>query len=417
MENTLLSGNNFLKDFLGKNTCDFSTMNLENFVVWLKKQVAQKSTDPSFYKRCEIRDLQYLHRSRFYVLWDASKKAQQAWDSCASKEKWESVERKIFGSKRAIEGLSLAIQEKSGEKRLDCMAKLEAFQKELGSLEQQREEMLKSLQQKHDLDKAESELFAFKQEIGLDKKEKELEEILHAQGQNTSQAGSHFENIARDAIEKYIFPIVSENLPCEQKASLKLLSNVTLGCARAEIDYLVVLPSSPFTIVLAIVEVKRNINDLAWGFQVRQENLAWFTGDTARYDPQLYRTHIFQEGHFDKSVCHEEQGEKFFFCMDSFSLFQREKSCFLDRLFFITDARTLTGMLSSEYRKFLYHISTDMNFDMENPEYLEKLFAWTKTIVSPFQTKHALELYASQEKWARQIIFFSRKNNAGEKND
>ena len=78
---------------------------------------------------------------------------------------------------------------------------------------------------------------------------------------------------------------------------------VTLGAAGTELDQVIVrLPSRaerPVE-VLAVVEVKRNLNDLAHGFRRRQDDLAWLTGHTANYDPRRYRTRQFPTGHFDK---------------------------------------------------------------------------------------------------------------------
>ncbi|NUM33478.1 MAG: hypothetical protein HUU50_02960 [Candidatus Brocadiae bacterium] len=395
--------------FIKKNSLDFFSMSIEDFSLWLQKQVTRQSTDLDFAKRSEIRDLHSQYRNQFYPLWGALKKAQSEWQGSGKRLAWEFLEKKILGSQKAIEGLSQAIEKKMGEKRLECIAKLELYQKDLECLKKEQKIMLDSLAEKHALDKAEKELWNFKEKIGLNQKEKELEDILYAQAQRTTSAGANFEALSREAIEKHIIPSVAKNLTKEQKASLRILSNVTLGCARAEIDYLVVLPDEKNTRVLAIIEVKRNINDIAWGFLIKQENIAWFTGDVNAYSAESYRTHIFQEGHFNKVVYHEEEGKRLSFDQSSFAAFKREGKYFIDDLFFITDARPLLGMLSSDYRKFIYRISTDMNFDLENKEYLQDLLAWIRSFISPIQTRNILELYATRETWAKQIVFFSRK--------
>jgi len=98
--------------------------------------------------------------------------------------------------------------------------------------------------------------------------------------------------------------------------------------------------------VLAVVEVKRNLNDLAHGFGLRQENLAWLTGDTAHYDPGQCRTTYFRSGHFDREAIHQQDGDSFVFARSSFSRFRRDPAAglFLDRLCFITRAGTMWGV-------------------------------------------------------------------------
>src|SRR5205085_9755144 len=108
---------------------------------------------------------------------------------------------------------------------------------------------------------------------------------------------------------------------------VRILRRVTLGAARVEFDQLVVrVPAAagrPVQ-VLAAVEVKKNINDLAHGFRLRQENLAWLTGDAGGYDPALYRTGHFRSGHFDRPAEHREGGDAFLFAPGSFRRFRRE---------------------------------------------------------------------------------------------
>src|SRR5262249_34531687 len=139
---------------------------------------------------------------------------------------------------------------------------------------------------------------------------------------------------------------------------------VTLGAARIELDQLVVRQRNNSTLpveVLALVEVKRNINDLAHGFHQRQENLAWLTGQGDRYDPKAHRTRSFPTGHFDRNVFHEEAGTYCLLGPGSFRLFGREQSpgLFRDRLYFICRAGAMWGVSAAVLGRIRFRVATD----------------------------------------------------------
>ena len=97
--------------------------------------------------------------------------------------------------------------------------------------------------------------------------------------------------------------------------------------------------------VLAVVEAKRNINDLGHGFLRRQIDLAWLTGDRAAYDPAEHRTGVFDAGHFDRPAAHWQDGRAFVFAPGSFSRFARDDSGhFRDGLWLVTRAGPVWGL-------------------------------------------------------------------------
>src|SRR5690606_17747737 len=80
-------------------------------------------------------------------------------------------------------------------------------------------------------------------------------------------------------------------------------------------------PAEPVK-VLAAVEAKRNINDLAHGLRNRVDNLNWFSGGKGSYNPEPYRTAVFTTGHFDRPATHvDRDGQRHLFTRESFDTF------------------------------------------------------------------------------------------------
>jgi hypothetical protein len=407
-------GVRFLRKYLRENRHDFREMSLEEFKLWVASEISHKNHDPVFLQRCKVRDIKKKHSEPLISLEKALQEAIQHLDACVHKQRLEELEQGMENSRKAIEGLTQAVKNSTGEKRTACKEKLRYYKTRWANLKKEWQLLLKATPEKRELLRASAELSTFREKIGLTQEEQYLDNIVHKSAHQSTKAGSTFEDMAFLVISQEIIPIATKNLRIKKKQKAKVLSQVTLGCARAEIDYMVILPpaeeGAPAQ-VLAIVEVKRNINDIVHGFLLRQENLRWFTGDKGGYDAAIYRTKLFQTGHFDRVAMHEQNGEKFSFDKSSFQHFHKDEKTthFLDNLFFVTSRRRLLGMNSGEYAKIIYKIGMDTEFDLENSAYMEKLFLYAKNMLSPFQTREVLELYASQIKWGRQLLFIERR--------
>src|SRR5262249_2114226 len=175
-----------------------------------------------------------------------------------------------------------------------------------------------------------------------------------------------------------------------------------------EFDQLVVRrpPGGRPVEVLAVVEAKRNINDLAHGFCRRQEDLAWLAGDGAGYDPQAYRTRHFPSGHFDRAAAHEQDGESFVFAPGSFRRIRRDAATgrFLHRLYFITPAGPLWGVSTAALARIAHHVAGDGGWDPDDDAYLQRLLAWCRALAQPVETPDVLRLYAATPRRGRQVL-------------
>lgn len=244
------------------------------------------------------------------------------------------------------------------------------------------------------------QLDQLKRQLGLNEKEQRLATLLRRQGQGSGRAGVEFERRAIQAARHLILPQVQP--PGASLTELRILTGVTLGAARMELDQLIIQqPAQPEEAVqvLAMVETKHNINDLAHGFRQRQENLAWLTGAASGYDPAQYRTRSFPRGHFDRPVRWSQAGQDYLFGPESFRLFQAEPGgYFLERLYFITRPGPLWGISSAGLSRIQYRIATDIEYEDDLPAFL----AWCQSLTHPLETPDLLRLYSTHG--AQQII-------------
>lgn len=386
------------------------------FSAWVTEELARRSNDPLLAQRGKVRDLKKKHWNTLVPLQRNLELAQANYAACKSRERLEQLVFLCHNTEKAIAGLTQALQERQGEKRQACESKLQEFSQKLQAYQAEHEALWQATPEKQALVQAEQELASFQNAIGLTREELLAEDLARRQGQHAESRGDLFEKEVSLVLEKEILPALARRSVRKGEdwdkiaPRLHVLSKVTLGCARAELDYVIVWrpedDSDAPVEILAIVEVKRNINDVADGFAQRQENLAWFCGERTGYDPALYRTNFFKLGHFDRPACHEENGEKFVFTSSSFRRLQRDRETgyFVDRLCFITRRRPLQGMSGGDYSRFLYHLATDINFDMQDPTYVARLRQWLAETIPILQTVDVVRLYAKHRAWGEQFL-------------
>ena len=404
------TGCQYLRHYLDSNDFSLARLDRPGLRRWLRQQIEHRGSDPVFVQRCVIRDLQKRHLARLVSLQCQLKQATANFAACPDQETIGQLEYSIKGCKEAVAGLEQAVSKSTGAKRRSCQQKLAQYRHKLLAMQKEWQQLWEHTPEKRELQQAEAVLADFSKAIGLSDEQQKLETLLRQRGRRHSQSGSDFEQQVLSIVKERVIPWAQNHFGITTEFEPEILSRVRLGCARAEFDYLVVIsdqqPQMPVQ-VLAVVEVKRNPNDLVNGFLHRQENLAWFTQTRSGYPAESYRTNIFRHGHFDRPAQHAENGRKYVFTHHSFVRFRQERhhGYFLDGLFFITRSRPLLGMTSSEHSRLLYKISTDVHFDLDNDDYLERLWQWCQQVIADYQSKDVLMLYASQPHWSEQIVF------------
>jgi hypothetical protein len=391
---------------------DLRGLDLEGFRRWLIQQLPFWESDPAFVQRARIRDLRRAH-PELRALEREYRHATAADESSPQGARLLQVEEELSRTGKAIAGLSAALERAESAKQPDLQRKLAAFQH--GQRELQREQSLltRASPPRQELLRFRAELQQLRSHLGLEHAEDALAELSRHQGQRSGLAGESFEQQALGLTWQFIVPDLLGRARTQAAARLRVLTGVSLGAARTELDQLLIRqplrPEQPVE-VLALIEVKRNLNDLAHGFRRRQENLAWFTGDTTHYDPPLYRTRHFRSGHFDREAVHEQHSQRFVFARSSFRHFRREPGLgqFLRRLYFITRPGTLAGVSASALARIRHRVATDERWRLHDDASLHELLRWCQSLAEPLETPDVLRLYCSVPGRSRQVLVVHR---------
>lgn len=411
---SLLTGQDVLRDFLADNTLDFKSLSPEQFRDWISAQLRRKERDAVFLKRCAMRDIRKEHLSILRTLEHTFRSRKSEFEASPNAKRLEEIDRESLGAQKALSGLSQAIEKASGDKQAAMVEKRDGFVLKVTALEEEKQSILTQTPEKLLLDEAEVALERYKADIGLTALDEEIKTLNKDQARNTTRAGSSFEDVSRAYAEAVILPQLAARGDSIEEGRIFVLGGVTLGIAHTEIDNLVVRvgddPDEPVE-VLAMVEAKRNINDVASGFFMRQQNLGFLTNNDSMYDPERYFTKVFREGRFDKPAVHKEHDRSFCFSVDSFKHFSPEPEIgyFVDRLYFVVQKRKLLGVDSGFYSRIMYRISTDTNYELEDNKYLRSLHQWILETLPPLQTRDVMAYYEQNEIWANQFFILERE--------
>lgn len=388
---------------------DLRTVDLRGFRDWLARELPGWRRDPVFRTRETARDLRRAH-PRIAELEAELRRALALYRASAEYPELQTLERETEGVARAIEGLTRARDEALGPKREALSSKLRAFQLRGRELRGRHERLAERSAERARAARLENELGKARMDSGLEAEETRLADLLAARGRGAVKAGGGFEEEARDAMLRVA---AADFGGAEDLLSLR---GVTLGAAALELDQLVVRrpprPGEPAD-VLALVEAKRNVNDLGGGFRQRQRNLAWLTGDHAAYDPGEHRTRSFPTGHFDRVVSHRQEGEEVALGPGSFARFRRDPGTgfYLDRLYFVTRPRPLLGASMAAISRIRHRVATDVRFTLEDERYVGELLSWTRTLLHSIEAPDVLRACSASPERARQIVFLERLPN------
>ncbi len=402
-----------LRRLLRDQIFDLRHLDAAGFCGWLDRQLAHWQRDPVFMQRCRIRDLRRLHPN----LQILEKEQHQAADLDAaspsfSRLRW--LEKELRDMSKAIAGLGAASKRAAAERRPSLQHKLTAFQAQRRALELEQTQLIQSSPTRQALLEIASRLQQLRSDSGLDRAEACLQRLLNQRGHRSGRSGGAFEKRALALTATCIVPdLLRSNQSPAASERLRVLHGITLGAADIELDQLVIRePRRPQQAVevLAVVEVKRNINDLAHGFRRRQADLAWLTGEVGQYDPQRYRTRHFRSGHFDREAIHQEAGEAFRFTRDSFRRFQRDATTglFLDRLYFITRTGMMWGLSSAALSRLQFRVATEERWQLDRASDLRAIRRWCLSLTQSVESPDVLRLYLSTPRRARAILVVSR---------
>ena len=391
-----------LRTLLRERTTDLRRIDVGQFREWLGGQLPAWRRDPVFVQRERIRDLRRAYPA-MRGLEREHRRAAAADARTPAGARLREVEVDLHGVEQAVAGLTAALEAADDERRTTLTKKLAGFEDRRAALAAERDRLAAASPERTLLLRLDAELRSLRRESGVDAEEARLEELVRAQGHRAGQAGGGFEETALRAIRAHVLPALGEG-------PLAVLTGVTLGAARTELDQVIVRGSGDAPVeVLGVVEAKRNPNDIGHGFTRRQENLAWLGGHRAAYDPARHVTRHFPTGHFDRAVVHEQGGGRFVFDPTSFRRFRPdEKGLFLAGLYFVTRPAHLVGLSGGALGRVRHRAATDERFDLDDDDYLSDLLAWCGSLAEPVETPDVLGLYAADPGLVSQILVVAR---------
>ncbi len=403
----IVRGARELQRLLRERAFDLRGLDRAGFRRWLDALLPGWQRDPAFAQRVRIRDLRRAH-PELRALEKEHRRAEAADAATPEGARLRRLEEELRDTGKAVAGLTAALTSAAPDKRAALEEKRTAFQARLLDLQREQARLTASSPERLALLRAGEALGRLRAALGLDREEECLDQLQRQRGRRSGHAGEAFERLARTLTETVLVPELLRRGKGAAARPVRVLEGVTLGAARTELDQVVIrqAPAGKAVEVLAVIEAKRNINDLAHGFRLRQENLAWLTGDTGRYDAAVYRTGHFSTGHFDRAAVHEQGGETFVFAPGSFRRFRREpgSGLFLRRLYFITRAGMLWGLSSAALARVSFRVATDERWDPDDETYLDGLLGWCRSLAEPLEAADVIRLYAQAAGHARNIL-------------
>jgi hypothetical protein len=372
---------------------------LDEFREWLAGRIAEQASNPAFVQQCRVRDLVRANRDALRRHEDALRQARSAYEAGPQRGRLERLAARLSGLEKAVAGLTKAVADGRADPH-----KLAAFRAERDGVRADYAALARSFAEKIQLDAAEAALARFRDETGLTAAEAKLAVLRRQRGGRLVKSGRRFEAVAAEAAWELIAPALPP-----APGRMEYLTGVTLGIARAELDgVLVAVPQNEAETVevLALVEAKRNPNDVGKGFRIRQENLAWLTGERGGYDAAAYRTRTFPAGHFDRPAPHAQGGRTYRFDAASFRRFERDARTgrYLRGLCFVVKDRPLVGVGTPQLGRVMHRVASDPDFDLHSEAVLRRYHAWFRSMSEPLPTRDVLELYAADDSLARQIV-------------
>jgi len=398
-----------LRELIARHDRDVRSLELDGFRDWLDTHLRRWRRDPVFVQQCAIRDLRRAHPA-IGRLEQQRRRLLAADRASAHGARLSRLTRDLADTEKALAGIAKALTAASSGRIPGLQRKLRAFEARQRVLRAEYEILLSLSPERQALLAVEAELNQAFADSGLALAQARLAELQRQQGRYGGRAGRDFERDALAFTRRALLPELLRR--CARAPRARVLTGVTLGAADTELDQLVVWvrPRRPVE-VLALVEAKRNINDLARGFEQRQRNLAWLSGDRSGYDPRRFRTQWFLSGHFDREAVHEEAGERFLFAPSSFRRFRRDpvSGHFLGRFYLVTRPGPLWGLSGSALARLRYRVATDPRWS-DDGDSLRRLRGWCRNTAADRETPDLLRLYLTS-RYARQIVLIDGPDN------
>jgi hypothetical protein len=310
-----------------------------SFIGEVVKRKLGNGNDKEFASKCGVRDLRRNHREELQVVDKAYFKALKSFERCPSSSTLNDLDRSIRGAEQAVQSMTKFIESEvvpeaaNAAKIEKCRALLPNKKTQLAADVVRRDAVRTDSHTYQTLILHEAEREEVYERIGLRARLELARQESKGSGTGRKARGKDFETEAFSALETYYVPKIAAELGIDAK-ELICVRNMKFGLASskgstAEIDSLIcrrvskkdalswsvfnssssgsssTKPAWTAVEVLAVCEVKRNADDCGDAFASYQPSMRWLCGLREEYDPALYVTKAFPNGHFEAPHLHQ----------------------------------------------------------------------------------------------------------------
>jgi len=307
------------------------------FTEWFHSVGTRKlSTDSGYRSKLFVREIKKKYADILDPIFARLKNSQMALESTAEYTEWKELERLVIAGQHAVTSMEKFVQENDMSPSPRMIEKLESVRSLLPTKRQDLErnltrynELRASCVPLQEYERAMAEYSKIAAEVGLTSAQQFQTDAQKDSGSGRNNRGKSFESQAVEIVRNCLLPYLAEkhNVPVEE---MIIVQNIRLGMASAngstaEIDSFVCIrngacpkPKGTHVIVLAIVEVKRNPDDIGHAFVNYQAPLAWLTGTSDPTDTARWICKTYPKGIFDRPFIQVHQNEPLVFTQDSF---------------------------------------------------------------------------------------------------
>ena len=448
---------------------------------WLTDQAARwEADDPSFAAHRAIGFAELDAGATYRSLVQRRDEAAASYQAAPGRLAVEDTMRMLAGGEKAVAGLRAFVEGRSDAdddamraKRARAALKLEAC----GESEADRSEAVATAvagcAEWRELQAAEARLEAAREALGLPALEQAARSLERQKGKQASRGGQQFETAAGEPLlDKLLASLAGGG----GDGKLVVLQGVTLGMAKAEIDYLFCAPrkNEPFVDgaagtreadvvnepgsrrkqrsgqrlpkgvvvdAVAMCEVKLDASDLGKAVSKSAEVMAWLGGERSRYDPEEWTNRHYPCGHFALAEDGETErvhactsrGVTYLFDRQSFASFRErdgrheQPAALPPRLHVVTSTRRRAGyatvrpVCSKTFGRMQHKASRDLELldALRSHEAAERydwetLRVWLREGTSPLSPIGALRLFAADAAAAERLHVKVYGEEAGE---
>jgi hypothetical protein len=429
---------------------------------WLTDQATRWEADDPCFAAHRAVGLAELNAGATYRSFVQSRyETAKGYQNAPGRSAVEDTTRMLIGGDKAVAGLRAFVEGRSDAdddvmraRRARAALKLKAC----GESEADRTEAVAVAEaacvEWQALQAAEARLEAAREALGLPALEAAAKSLERRKGKDASRGGKEFETAAGDPLLEELLASLGGGGGGGGGGELMALQGVTLGMAKAEIDYLFCTPRAngdnaavevvnepgskrkrrggqtlPAGIVVdavAMCEVKRDPSDLGKAVTKSAEVMAWLSGEKGRYDSAEWTNRHYPCGHFglaadgtERAHAYTSRGVTYLFDRQSFASFSdghQEQPALPQRLHIVTSARrpagyaTVRPVCSRIFGRIQHKASRDLELidalrshEAANRYDWEGLRVWLKEGTSSLSAVGALRLYEADAAAAERL--------------